>query len=401
MAGGGTELVADLMSWPAGPSPYALAYYAGAPVPSPLPAWAPPVAAPPVAAPAFVAPAGPVAMPWDQALWSAPPVGVPPVAAPPVGAVSVGAPLDDQLALLRWQLTAIAAQIDAILAVGGPASPWPAPVLPPPGQPAPAPGQPSPTPSQPSPTRPKTTFVISSFNVLGSSHTVPGGERPGMAPGTTRIREAARLLDAHDVDVVGFQEFQGDQMREFMRVAGDEYAVYPGFALGRKEVVNSIAWRKETWDLVAPGSIAIPYFDGTRRQMPVVRLRHKGTGQEAYFANFHNPASTRKHPGQQRWRDEATAKEIALVNRLIRESGLPVFVVGDMNEREEYYTRLTRGAPMVAANAGPGGKAPRKMGIDWIFGSRGVSFSDFVRDRGARVRRTSDHPMIVSRARIG
>ncbi len=252
----------------------------------------------------------------------------------------------------------------------------------------------------PKPPRKSTDLVISSFNVLGSSHTVPGGERPGMEPGPARIRSAIKLLERHQVDIVGFQELQGDQLREFQKVAGERYAVYPGFALGKREAVNSIAWRKDKWELVRPGSIEIPYFDGNRRQMPVVRLRNRETGQEAYFANFHNPADTKRFPDQERWRDLATAKQIDLVNRLRKETGLPVFVTGDMNEREEYYDTLTRSTEMVAANSGPHGQRPKQMGIDWIFGSPDIRFSDFTRDRSALVKRTTDHPMIVSKARI-
>jgi exonuclease III len=252
----------------------------------------------------------------------------------------------------------------------------------------------------PKPPQKPTDLVISSFNVLGSSHTVPGGERPGMEPGPARIRSAVKLLEQHQVDVVGFQELQEDQLREFQKVAGDRYAIYPGFALGKRESVNSIAWRKDKWELVRPGSIEIPYFNGNRRQMPVVRLRNRETGQEAYFANFHNPADTKRFPDQERWRDLATEKQIDLVNRLRKETGLPVFVTGDMNEREEYYDTLTRQTEMVAANSGPRGQRPKQMGIDWIFGSPDVHFSNYTRDRSALVKRTTDHPMIVSKARI-
>jgi hypothetical protein len=56
---------------------------------------------------------------------------------------------------------------------------------------------------------------------------------------------------------------------------------------------------------------------------------------------------------------------------------------------------------MVSADAPKGGPAPKKPGIDWIFGTKGVTFSNYVRDRGALVQKTTDHPMIVSKARIG
>lgn len=309
-------------------------------------------------------------------------------AAPPM---SPAAPSLPSLSGLFDQLKAL---LDRWLSPSAPPSTPPMTVPPPPSM--------SPTPAPPPQTATRRTdFVISSFNVLGSSHTRgPGSDRPGMAPGTTRIRTAAELLERHDVDIVGFQEFQRDQFTEFQKVAGKTFAVYPGFQLGKPEVVNSIAWRKDTWDLVKADHIEIPYFNGQKRKMPVIRLRHKETGQEAYFANFHNPASTRKYGDQERWRDVATDQQIALVNRLRRETGLPVFITGDMNEREEYFDRMTRGADMVSADTGPKGQRPKKMGIDWIFGSEGVSFSSYQRDRSALVQKTSDHPMIVSKARI-
>lgn len=256
-------------------------------------------------------------------------------------------------------------------------------------------------PSAPSAQPPHATeFTISSFNVLGSSHTKPGGEKPGMDSGPVRVRRVAQLLTQHKVDVVGFQELQGDQLREFLKVAGDKYGVYPGTSLGKQETVNSIAWRKDKWELVRPGSIEIPYFNGAKHKMPVILLRNRETGQEAYFANFHNPADTHRFHNQEKWRDKATTAEIELVNRLRRESGLPVFVTGDMNEREEYFQRMTGETSMVAAN-GSKGRPPKQMGIDWIFGSSDVTFSGFKRDRSALVKQTSDHPMILSKARIG
>ena len=277
--------------------------------------------------------------------------------------------------------------------------------------PAPAaPPVPTAPPASPAPSAPpstskkptKTEFVISSFNVLGSSHTKgEAGDRLGYASGVERIRTAAKLLDHHDVDVVGFQEFQPDQVAEFKKVTGDTFGIYPGAKLGKSEIHNSIAWRTDTWELVKGDTIDIPYFGGRPKKMPVVRLRHKETGQEAYFANFHNPATTKKVGDHEKWRDIATEKEIDLVNKLRKETGLPVFITGDMNEREEYYEKMTEGTDMVSADTGPKGKAPKSMAIDWIFGTESmVTFDDYVRDRSAAVKKTSDHPIVVSKATI-
>jgi hypothetical protein len=132
--------------------------------------------------------------------------------------------------------------------------------------------------------------------------------------------------------------------------------------------------------------------------MPVVRLRNKQTGQEAYFINIHNPADTKKHHNQEKYRDAATAIEIALINKL-QATGVPVIITGDANEREEFYNKVTQGAHMTASNADSKGKV-KNIGIDWILGTKGVSFSGHTKDRGAFVQQTTDHPVITSNVHI-
>ena len=242
-------------------------------------------------------------------------------------------------------------------------------------------------------------FTISSFNVLGSSHTSGGGKNARMASGATRIRNAATLLNVHGVDVVGFQELQADQYRSFLGAAGGAFAVYPGLAAGSLGVDNSIAWRTSEWTLKQAATVQIPYFDGRPRPMPYVLLEHVGTGRLAWFANFHNPASNSKRGNNDGHRAAATAREIALVNQLHTDTGYPVFVTGDMNDRAIYFCRMTAGAPMVAANGGSNSGScipPSRMPVDWIFGHEMATFSNYIRDEGPLVRRTTDHPMIVA-----
>ena len=265
-----------------------------------------------------------------------------------------------------------------------------------------------PKPKKPKPTKKKepepppiVDFTLSSFNVLGSSHTSGSGKRPGMASGRTRVGRAVDLMRRHGSDVVGFQELQGDQLATLQRRTGWQF--HPGFSLRARDTENSIGWDPSMWVAVERHTIDIPYFDGNRRPMPYVKLRHTTTGVEAWFANFHNPADTNAFPNQQRYRDRATAIEVDLANRLIRGTGLPVFITGDMNEREEYFCRMTGGAPMIAARGGSnvGGCQPgNPRAVDWIFGSQGVTFSGYFEDRGSLVDRITDHPVIVSRVRI-
>lgn len=265
------------------------------------------------------------------------------------------------------------------------------------GSAAPGPGQP---PSAPASPTGATDVTISSFNLLGSSHTTASGNKPEFASGPARMKGAVELLKKHKVDIVGFQEMEGNQLDTFKKLAGDQYGIYPGRKAGKLGIANSLAWDKSKWDLVKANTVKIPYFDGHERPMPVVRLRNKETGQEAYFTNFHNPADTARFHHQEKYRDEATHREVALVNKLRKQTGLPVFVTGDMNEGNEYFNHMTKGAPTMHASSSPNGKPPKRPGIDWVFGSSEVKFTRHVRDHGALVRKTTDHPMIIANATI-
>jgi hypothetical protein len=241
------------------------------------------------------------------------------------------------------------------------------------------------------------TFTISSFNVLGASHTRPGGRR---ASGATRIVWAGALLRRHHVDVVGFQEMQETQLRKFLAITSGAWAVYPGFAKKRYDTENSIGWRTDRFQLLQATTVDIPYFDGIPRAMPLVLLRDKRTGMKAYFSNFHNPGDTRTHRHQGRWRSAATRVEVALQNQLAPR-GLPRFMTGDMNDRAPYYCRVTRNAPLRAARPTSvwrdgACRAGRPRAVDWIFGARKAVFSGYTEDRSPLVDRTTDHPVISS-----
>ena len=244
-------------------------------------------------------------------------------------------------------------------------------------------------------------FTLGTFNMLGASHTSRRGNHPGFETGTVRARRAAALLAGHRVDVVGLQELQGSQLRALRRHS--DLAFYPGSALAPRDSENSVAWRRDRWVAVERHAVRIPYFDGGPRAVPVVRLRSRSTGLEAWFVNVHNPAETHRFHHQQRFRARATLIEARLVDALMDRTHLPVFLTGDMNERAAFFCRLTARAPMVAARGGsntgrcrPG--APR--GIDWIFGSQGVQFTGYREDDSHRVDLTSDHPLVTARVRV-
>ncbi len=255
-------------------------------------------------------------------------------------------------------------------------------------QPAPAP-QHSSDPQAPSRPRP-TRFVLSSFNVLSSS----AGKSKGFAPGPERMHAVAEILRANQVSVVGFQEMDHRQLAEFKKVTGDTYGTFAGSSGIRGYHDTTLAWRKDTWKLVKGDTITVPSYEGRESKVPYVRLRNKQTGQEAYFVDVHNPANTRRHHHQERYRDAAARQEAALVKQLFEQSGLPVFLVGDMNSVGEAREIFTSQAPVKAANP------TRKSGIDWIFGTKDVQFGEFRRERGGLIAKTTDHPVLFTNVKI-
>lgn len=243
-------------------------------------------------------------------------------------------------------------------------------------------------------------FTVSSFNVLGSHHTAPGGLHADYDSGVERIQRAIQLVRARGVEVVGFQELEADQARTFQAVAGQEYGLYPGNQLPGRASLNSIAWRKEAFELVKASCVRMPTHKGSLREVPIVTLKDKRTGKEVIFINVHNAPGYHRGGAQQIWRDRAVAQQSALVQQLRQATGLPIVLTGDFNEKDTAFHKMAA-VGMDAANAGPQHQAPRRMGLDWIFGSQGVAFRGFRREARVQRDRISDHAMILSEVFIG
>ena len=242
-------------------------------------------------------------------------------------------------------------------------------------------------------------FQVASYNVLGDSHTGPGGNKGGFPDGGPRMDMSIAALRNNGIDVVGFQEFEQSQYGMFTSRAG-EYSLYPGMSLGNKSVRFNIAWRSDMFRMVDAHTLSIPYAGGSRIAMPVVLLESISTGRRAGFANFHNPADTPNLGNNARWRAEAAAIEVAHLTELHQAEGLPVIATGDYNERAEIFCRFTAGGVFTAAAGGSsagGCSPPPSMQVDWIFGSTGVGFGGYaVTSTG----QASDHSMVHATATL-
>ena len=244
---------------------------------------------------------------------------------------------------------------------------------------------------------PTTAFRTATINVLGDSHTRRGGDKPGYRSGAARMGGVVGILRSQSLDVVGFQEFERPQKAAFNRIAGG-WDVFAGSERGR----DAIAYRTGIWEYVQGGTRTIPYFHGNPAPLPWVTLRHRESGRVVSFISIHNPTSSARRGNNARHRVEATRRELALV-RTLSSGGNPVLLLGDFNERSQAFCMVTGGGDLIAANGGShsGNCAPpRRAGIDWIFGTSDIVFSDYRRNQDAHVRHITDHPVVIARATI-
>ncbi|MDP3893272.1 endonuclease/exonuclease/phosphatase family protein [Nocardioides sp.] len=236
-------------------------------------------------------------------------------------------------------------------------------------------------------------FTITTFNILGSNHTVPGGTAPGYAPGRIRTEWAANLLRGQGPDIVGFQELQGDQLATIQRTLGEDYVVYTPSGTGT--VQTSLLWKRSVWEATWLSALTSPFMGGNRTR-PMVRLRHLATGREIYVLNVHN--SPRDAQGRQGERDAAVRIQIDAITTL-RQDRIPVFFMGDMNEKETVFCKVTTQTDLVSSSGGSTGspcRPPAGMRIDWIFGSPDAVFTSHRADRSPQVARITDHAVITA-----
>lgn len=248
------------------------------------------------------------------------------------------------------------------------------------------------------PTRiPETTFRIASYNVLGHHLTAPGGGRPGFASGTTRVANGIGRLESAGASIVVLNEFETPQAGVF---EGDgDWGVHRAtpnnvFRDGNSNG-NAIAWRSDTWELVASTEFTVPWQ--VTLHMPVVRLEHLETKAQVIVIGVHNPASTSVKGNQSGARSVARRIELDYITEL-RASlpGVPILFAGDMNERSEAFCGFTgTGVLQSSAGGSVGGacRVPRHGPVDWIFGTLDLDFTGQTIDRGT-LGRISDHPLL-------
>ena len=251
-------------------------------------------------------------------------------------------------------------------------------------------------------------IVVASFNTLGASHTRYGGTYPTYS---VRTPGQFNLLNSYAVDVAGLQEFQRPQYDTFASISAGTFGMYPDQATldnaadpfmvsNYAPTENTIIWRNSTMEFISADHIEVPYFQSTRN-MPVVLLRDRATGQTAYFINVHNPASGVGYGNQAANRRAAIAIERAKIIEL-RATGRPVFITGDFNDRLPAFCPMTADMLTITPDSIPSMSCapPKSTGIDWIFAAGPARFTRYARDWKPKNQHLSDHPIVWTRAHL-
>ncbi len=224
------------------------------------------------------------------------------------------------------------------------------------------------------PTRAQRTLRVGTFNILGSIHT-RGGDK-------ARTIRVARQLKRRKITLMGLQEVQPGQLR-VLRNHMPKYRFAPGNVQEDQGFQLQVAWKRKQFKLLDQGFILTPYRS-TYRRAPWVRLRHRATGRIVQVINVHNPKSS-----QERNQDRALRREIKLYQRL-RDRGV-VLLVGDMNDKREFFCRVTGRTDASSSKGGSHGprgcRPPARMSIDWLTGGGQIGWRGHERDDV----RTSDH----------
>lgn len=242
------------------------------------------------------------------------------------------------------------------------------------------------------------TFGIASMNALGMGHSRPYADADHFAPARIRAEWTFDAVDLLGASVVGLQEPSAEQLAAIVAAGDGAWEVYPTPDEGDRRVESPLAWRTDQWEAVEKTTIRTQFINRSLAR-PVVKLRHRATGKEIWVVNVHNA------PWEyQAKRDAAVKVELAKIQEL-EATGLPVFFVGDMNEKRTIVCKVLDQTGLVS----PGGGridatgacvTPKVMRVDWIFGPATATYSGFTHSRHPLVSVVTDHWVPVVRATI-
>ena len=237
-----------------------------------------------------------------------------------------------------------------------------------------------------------TDFRLATFNVLGNEHTLPGTDEDYRAPARIRAEWTAQALDLLDLDVVGTQEAQAQQLAWILKATHGEFTAYSAPEQGNRFTEASLLWRTSAFTAVETRHVVTPYIK-VPMPRPLVKLQSRATGRQLWVMDIHN-APWKSRP-QQRKRTQGVTAQIKKLQRLTKQ-GYPVYYLGDFNEKARAFCQVIENSSLRSPQGGRitrAGvcKAPRGQRVDWIFGSNGTTWSGYQQTRTPLVANATDH----------
>lgn len=240
---------------------------------------------------------------------------------------------------------------------------------------------------------PRIRFKTASFNILGSHHTAGPG---GFADGKKRARLAVKFLKNEGTSVLGMSEAEREQMRIVTRRGG--FTSFPSWRKSTDtQTAQSVVWKPKVWAKVRSGRFVIPFNYGNSREQPMVLLRHKASGKKVWVVSVHLQSGSSK--AAVREREVGMQRTIRQVKRLTA-TGNPVLLSGDMNDRKRIFCQVRAKTALLSASGGSWRRGacrpPGGARIDWIFGGKRLSFSNFRYANSRRINAITDHTVPVA-----
>lgn len=234
------------------------------------------------------------------------------------------------------------------------------------------------------------SFRLASFNVLGNGHSRPYAHDDRFGPSRMRSEWAAQALITGGIGVAGLQEPTAGQLQGILTAARGRYAAYPEPSEGDLAVESAIVWDTRRFAATRKTTIRTQFI-ARKLKRPVVRLRDKRTGRQFWVMSVHNAPWN-----YQKKRNQATKVQLEKIQKL-EKKGLPVFYVGDFNEKKTILCKVLRRTGLVSPYGGRLTKQNKcvppnkRMRVDWIFGSGTARYSGFSYSRPPLVRLSTDH----------
>ena len=235
---------------------------------------------------------------------------------------------------------------------------------------------------------------IGTLNWRGASHFTKN-PYPGERHYSVRVPNMINELNEAGTSIVGFQEFEQPQADAFLAGTRGTWEIVPGRRRGTTNTADAIAYQPALWSVDEIRYVTIRY-GGPLIQLPMVRFTSTGDAGSVWVLNAHNPANS--IGGTDAMRDAAVRAEAEALRQAQQgEPDTPVFLVGDMNDRERF-----RQVFLAQAGTGWSSANPSDEQVDWVMGGPGVTFSDAVVDRTTNDRAHSytDHPFVHASAAL-